>query len=116
MKEVFDRVKTHLLAQGERSQQQPNGFQGDGCAYHGANGLKCAVGCLITEEAYSKMLEGDPVEVDLVRAALVASGIVDDFDTIDMLRRLQRIHDCFPPTAWEGALDDLETKLFKQGE
>jgi len=112
MKEVFDRVKTHLLAQGERSQQQPKGLKGDGCAYHGANGLKCAVGCLITEEAYSKELEGDLVDVDLVRAALEASGIVDDFDTLDMLRRLQNIHDCLPPVVWEGALDDLETKLF----
>ena len=112
MKEVFDRVKTHLLAQGARARND-EGL----CLFHAPSGLKCAVGCLITEEAYSdESLEGYSLWEPEVSTALGASGIVDDPRTLDMLHRLQNIHDCLSPTAWEVALDDLETKLFKQGE
>ena len=112
MREIFDRVKTHLLAQGERSQRQLTGLEGDGCAYHAPNGLKCAVGCLITEEAYSGALEGDLADDARVRAALEASGIVDEPFTLDMLCRLQSIHDEEAPNRWEHALDNLEYDLF----
>jgi len=107
MKEVFDRVKTHLLAQGERSRHSTGV-----CAYHGANGLKCAVGCLITEEAYSKELEGKNVKSDRVLPALIASGISTDSTTLHMLTSLQRIHDDEAPANWERELTHLEAELF----
>tara|TARA_B100000768_G_scaffold94884_1_gene88702 strand:- start:3832 stop:4170 length:339 start_codon:yes stop_codon:yes gene_type:complete len=112
MKEIFDRVKAHLLKQGERASRQ----NGHGCYYHTPEGLKCAVGCLITGEAYSGALEGDVVENALVRAALEASGIDDEPDTIDMLCRLQSIHDDWAPNRWEHALDNLEADLFGDAE
>jgi len=112
MKEIFDRVKTHLLAQGERACNDA-GL----CLFHAPSGLKCAVGCLITEAAYSdEALEGYSLGEPEVSTALEASGISLDPSTLGMLRDLQHIHDCLPPVVWEGALDDLETKLIKKGE
>ena len=116
MKEIFDRVKTHLLAQGERAlhggEPYGLGIGGDGCAYHTQSGLKCAVGCLITEEAYSEELEGELVDDLGVRAALESSGISYDPVTLYMLLDLQSIHDDEAPNRWEHALDNLEYDLF----
>ena len=113
MREIFDKVKTHLLAQGERA------LEGSMCVYHAQSGLKCAVGCLITEEAYSEALEGDTIDTadDLgLRAALEASGISLDRTTINMLFRLQSIHDEIGANRWGHALDNLEAKLFGDAE
>ena len=116
MREIFDRVKTHLLAQGEKAlrggEPYGSGKHGSGCAYHAQSGLKCAVGCLITEEAYSEELEGETADDLGVKYALVASGIIDDPVTIDMLGKLQSIHDDEAPNRWEHALDNLEADLF----
>ena len=107
MKEIFDRVKTHLLAQDERSRHS-NGV----CAYHAFDGLKCAVGCLITEDAYREAFEGRAVADEPVRRALEASGINTDNNTISMLTNLQSIHDYEAPDEWEDLLARLEAKLF----
>ena len=114
MKEIFDRVKTHLLAQGERAIRvgHVSGEKVIRCAYHSQSGLKCAVGCLITDEAYSEALEGAPVDVGHVRGSLEASGIVVDLVTLGMLCKLQSIHDDEVPDRWEHSLDNLEAKLF----
>lgn len=108
MKEIFDRVKTHLLAQGERSLLRYKGT----CAYHSLSGLKCAVGCLITDEAYSDGLEGKNVKSDRVLPALIASGTSTDSTTLHMLTRLQWIHDDEAPANWERELAHLEAELF----
>ena len=110
MKEIFDRVKTHLLAQGERA------LEGSMCVYHAQSGLKCAVGCLITEKAYSEELEGETVDDAQVKDALKASGISLDRSTLDMLLRLQSIHDEIGANRWGHALDNLEAKLFGDAE
>ena len=85
--EVFDKVVAHLLSMKERS---VSGLL-DICAYRGDNGNKCAVGCLISDEIYSGDLEGKSVEHELVRAALVLSGVGED--SFFLLERLQSIHD-----------------------
>ena len=113
MREIFDKVKTHLLAQGERA------LEGSMCVYHAQSGLKCAVGCLITEEAYIEALEGDTIDTadDLgLRAALEASGISLDRTTINMLFRLQSIHDNVYPPDWVNELDNLEADIFGDAE
>ena len=48
LQEVFDRVASHLLTQSARSLLP----DGSGCAYRGANGRMCAVGCLIADYEY----------------------------------------------------------------
>ena len=49
--ELFNRVKTHLLNQGERADSDVQNAGIYECVYHAPSGLKCAVGCLITDEA-----------------------------------------------------------------
>ena len=110
MKEIFDRVKTHLLAQGETANDNTM------CVYHSQSGLKCAVGCLITEDAYREAFEGRAVADEPVRRALEASGINTDNNTISMLTNLQSIHDDKAPDEWEDLLARLEAKLFGDTE
>jgi hypothetical protein len=51
LQEVFNIVSTHLLTQGQMSLT-------DGiCAYRGENGLMCAAGVLIPDEAYTPSME-----------------------------------------------------------
>ncbi len=111
--EVFDKVARHLLTQGKRavSASQPGK-----CQYRGADGLKCAVGCLIQDEYYSADFEGaaapsmterglsgtDERQRDLLIASLEASGIVPD--NWPILVRLQMVHDERSPKDWRFGL------------
>lgn len=86
--EIFDKVATHLLTQNARSLSQ----KGD-CVYRGDKGLMCAVGCLITDEAYHSDLENLPVTSSEVVYALENSNITVD-DVVELLLAyLQRLHD-----------------------
>ena len=100
LQEIYDKVKAHLLAQG-----RPAMFQGS-CVYRSPNGLKCAVGCLITDEAYDEDLEGVPVRcllgcneddeetVAAYEQMLRQSGIdTSNKELVRMLSALQYAHD-----------------------
>lgn len=52
--EVFDFVVNHLAKQGRMSFNDVTGR----CAYRDPDGNKCAAGCLIPDDKYSKLLEG----------------------------------------------------------
>lgn len=94
--EIFDKIVAHLRQQKVRSTED------NVCMYRSTIGLKCAVGCLINDDAYSRDLESKGVGTIEVRSALLASGIpADDGDTISMLRRLQSTHDDKHPDRWE---------------
>lgn len=90
--EVFDQVVTHLLNQGERS------VDADGsCAYRGIDGLKCAVGCLISDEDYNDSMEGIIVfDLGWVRPC-----------NESLLGYLQEMHDKVSPSLWEIHLQDI---------
>ena len=112
-REVFDRVKTHLLAQGQKAllpasyetTEEPH------CAYRGANGLKCAAGVLITDEHYHKDLETFATVHKDVRVALLASGVPED--ALKLVDLLQSIHDGYnDPDTWADELEDLEADEF----
>ena len=115
MLEVFNKVEAHLLAQGVRSIRKSKMYM---CAYRGAGGLRCAVGCLIKDEAYHKGLEGiamwpDEKEDDyqmLLQEALIKSGIDLKPATIDMLSDLQDLHDTVKPEVWKQRLQKLRVK------
>ncbi len=108
-RKIFNTVKNHLLRQNKRSVN----WTGDVCAYRGDNGLKCAVGCLISNKAYHKELEGQIVTEKWVKFALIESGIpADDDEVLSMLGKLQRIHDTVQIYNWPGVLKDLEESLF----
>lgn len=103
---VFDRVVTHLRTQNAQS------LGNYGCAYRGEDGAKCAAGCLIREEDYSKNLEGKAVWARSVYEALdpdlqlsrdncnYNTGTYQN-DDATFLRQLQTIHDEFTVEQWE---------------
>lgn len=88
-----------------------------GCMYRGANGLKCAVGCLISDEMYDHCLEGSPVYDDIVMTAVATSLCVEVSDlNLNMLIELQEIHDAFDPSSWSVRLAELRESLFTTKE
>lgn len=90
--EIFDRVAAHLLLQGQRAMSSA-ATGGTRCSYR-ANGMSCAIGCLISDEAYAETLEGAGVNSRKVQAALVASGVSPAGELPNsLLRSLQRVHD-----------------------
>lgn len=107
--EIFDKVATHLLTQGKRSET----VAGD-CAYRGADGTKCAAGVLIADEFYRPEFEGIAITVDRngddlepqaerVRQALFKSGL-KEWDQLRLVRALQKVHDREEPEDWCAAL------------
>lgn len=108
-REIFDKVKAHLLSQGKRSYST----EIHNCAYRGPAGAKCAVGCLITDEAYSLGLENMNVNTDEVIRALSESGVdVGDLSTLAMLQQLQELHDNEAVNAWGEKLAEIERRYF----
>jgi hypothetical protein len=98
--EVFTKVKTHLLAQMSRSL----GTNLPTCRYRGAEGRKCAIGCLIPDEEYKSVFEiiGLP---ELVEAVPSLRGT-----NINLLRALRTLHDYCEPETWSAKLDEIEAK------
>jgi hypothetical protein len=122
-REIFDKVRDHLLTQNEQATNE----EGE-CRYRGDRGTKCAVGCLITDEAYNSNFEGATVGLlggdprldtprgNLMRSALLASGIdVTNVETLLLLESLQQIHDSTEPCTWFAHLDQLEADQFDEG-
>ena len=98
--EIYDQVASHLLTQAERSILPHPVDEDPVCAYRGENNLKCAVGCVILDEAYNSEIEGDCVYNSQVRAALHNSGLINSKDHYDqtlenlsLLAALQDMHD-----------------------
>ena len=59
--EIFDKVSAHLLAQNAKSLAFIDSYQGQACAYRGAEGRMCAAGCLIPDNRYYSGMEGKTV-------------------------------------------------------
>ena len=105
--ELFDRVKNHLLQQGDRALLDDGSY---GCAYRNSNGYKCAAGCLIPDALYRPEVEHTGI-VSLV----LKYGVTNIFGrelampgrSLDLLERLQEIHDGVPAEDWEEELNLL---------
>lgn len=125
-REIFDFVKGHLLRQNAKAVNGPlvlpnedNGGSGM-CRYRTNDGLKCAVGCLIDEEDYSVNMEGQRVgeafKYDvgergaLLFHALTKKGITQE--NVELLTKLQVIHDTKEVAFWSFFLDQLEQQYF----
>ena len=84
---VFEIVINHLYKQGKRSIRP-----GPQCAYRGASGTSCAVGCLIPDELYDPAAEGfTPLNFhngSAIKAHLESLGC-----GLDYLENLMILHD-----------------------
>lgn len=94
--QVFDQVAKHLL------QQQKKSFSKDGstCFYRGADGLKCAAGCLIGDEEYDKCMEG------MSWTGLAIEGLVPS-KHLYLISHLQVLHDNSSVEDWESELTEV---------
>lgn len=117
--ELFDRVKTHLLTQMEKSEGPYNGNGDDICKYRGENGLKCAVGGIIPDDKYDPSIETyvldrnmwaneeetlEPGEIKL-KQILIEVGVEEE--NTDLLADLQTVHDSYQPEEWERELANV---------
>lgn len=86
--EIFTTVYNHLIKQGERAVDM-----NDTCVYRANNGLKCAIGCLITDDAYDPKIEGVGVDAEEVITAIRKSHISTSKKSLEFLEVLQEAHD-----------------------
>jgi hypothetical protein len=86
---AYETIRAHLIEQGRPAMDPMTGS----CFYRAEGGLKCAVGCLISDDAYDETLEdATPLNVS-VQQALRASGWVFTLGGYQFLRELQEAHD-----------------------
>ena len=106
MQEAFDAMVAHLRNQGEPSLDE----ELERAVYRNANGLKCAIGVLISDEYYDPAFDqngGLDVMKPEVQSALAKSGVPVDSWAMDMLARMQRVHDDWEPDMWEGEFSEV---------
>lgn len=110
--EVIEYVRDFLLNQGKRSVKyiisDEDEIAHKDCRYRGGQEkeLRCAIGCLISDENYSNKLEGftilDQKVIDAVKKS-VPNWKID----VELLQNIQNIHDCHNPLHWEWKLNNL---------
>lgn len=89
--EIFDIVAVHLLTQNKKSVAYDSFMYRH--QYRGDNGLKCPIGCLISDEDYMELIEGY-MPAGLFQTfprIMKASGLREEDS--EFLRSLQIIHD-----------------------
>jgi len=105
--EVYTKVRGHLLAQGKKSigVDATCGSPSE-CRYRAKGGLKCAIGCLISDSEYSRAMERKGVKL------LASSGLWKPPDGVPlpMLRDLQECHDSYGVEEWPDRLDCIAKK------
>lgn len=85
------------------------------CAYRGDGGTKCAIGCLIPDNLYTKKLEGVVVTGDRVQSILIEAGVLNSFKDLSLtclLDYLQDIHDNSFVNEWERGFKELAEDYF----
>lgn len=111
---LFDAVATHLLNQNAvsmhpDSDDAPRIGLGNGCAYRGEGGRKCAIGALIPDDKYDPEFEGSDVHCSAeIREA---AGIPHKGLVLDLACRLQALHDNQPPCCWPALLHGIALRF-----
>jgi hypothetical protein len=95
--ELFNTVFSHLWEQG-KSSVKGEGTHSYDCLYMSSDGLKCAVGCLISDEYYDESIESHNVTDVKVLHAVERSlnRRVSDAE-LTLLDNLQKVHDDLVP-------------------
>jgi hypothetical protein len=86
---AYEKIRAHLIEQGRPALDPMT----RSCFYRAVDGLKCAVGCLISDDAYDETLEDATPLNASVQQALKASGWVFALGGYQFLRDLQESHD-----------------------
>ena len=88
--EIYNKVSEHLLSMKNQSVDEK-----DDCVYRGPNGSKCAIGCLIKDEFYSKDLETKSIDLHGRIKEAVEKSIARKLTNNEtrMLAALQALHD-----------------------
>lgn len=100
MQEQFDKIAKHLLTQGRKAKDSDGN-----CVYRSASGLKCALGCLISDELYSPSMENKDWN-DICRTWPELNSAIYPLLAWD----LQRLHDCYPVYYWASQLRKIAAK------
>lgn len=122
-KEIFMKVRKHLLKQNKKAMlaNPKHDDEGSTCQYRLGN-LRCAIGCLIPDELYSREIEGAGVEVTngvslgdsecLLVQILIEAGI--PANAFPLLADLQYVHDGHDPERWAEKLNELHAIYFRK--
>jgi len=99
---AFTHVVEFLRAQGRPA------IWNSSCVYRHPDGLKCAIGCLISDHVYTPQLEGFAIASEHKEDLLIALeesgwGDVD----LDLLSKLQWTHDECSEDRWEYHWKDI---------
>lgn len=101
--EIYNKVKNHLLTQNKKSCDE--NFH---CVYRNPDGLKCALGCLISDEYYSPEIEHNNIDSPKVINALQMSGVkCTTSGDFNFLGSLQNVHDSKYVDNWEKELYNI---------
>lgn len=113
--QIFDRVAEHLLRQACKSVRGGGNDSGvdQECAYRGADGRRCAIGCLIPDELYNGSIEGTAVG-DLWPPLLRECGLQIGEKT-GLLQELQELHDLRQVRDWPEELQHISCKYSGRG-
>jgi hypothetical protein len=99
LQQMFDEVAVHLLTQQAKAQEDEGGL----CRYRAPNGNRCAIGCLIAPEHYTRKLEvfsiGDPIVQDAVSWS-IGHNLNDIPSAVDLLNDLREVHDRLTVNEW----------------
>jgi hypothetical protein len=119
--EVFDAVVTHLRMQGRKSIDPflitKESEVGAGCFYRGPDGLKCAAGCLITDEEYRPWMEGYAINCIINNHTPYHMGetprsLMERLqDRERIVAELQQCHDHFSPEEWETHFQQIAIRF-----
>lgn len=97
--QVFDQVTLHLIKQARKSTTGRSIDYSPGCAYRSPSGLKCAAGCLISDDEYSTDFEATNWD-QLVNELKVPH------EHAELILGLQKIHDIMEVHTW---IDNLKS-------
>jgi hypothetical protein len=101
---AFNKVVRHLLKQKQAARA------GGRCVYRSPEGLKCAVGCLISDKAYDPFIEGKGLKGEPVKRALELSGVPVDDRSLEILYQTLCVHDMVPVPEWRTNLEEIARK------
>jgi hypothetical protein len=116
--EIFNKVSEHLLTQNKKAFDNNHGR----CCYQikddlSNRNLKCAAGCLISDQDYSPDMEGYPIHLkndpDFESDTLINIYFHEKYseEEIKLIVELQKLHDFNDPDLWKSGLNIIKNEI-----